>query len=172
MDAYECLVTRGSVRQYNGRKIEKDILEKIVYAGQCAPTGMNRQPLAFVVVQDEKTISLLSKLNAQIIGKPIDPFYGCSAVIVVFASSQDSPTYLYDGALAMGNLMNGAHALGVSSCWIHRAKEVFELEEGKALMEKWGLSSSFEGIGNCILGYSDVASQKGDRTSQVVWVCE
>ena len=55
----------------------------------------------------------------------------------------------------MGNLMNAAASLGVDSCWIHRAKEVFLSEEGKTFMKKWGLGEEYVGIGNCILGYSD-----------------
>jgi len=54
----------------------------------------------------------------------------------------------------MGNLMNAAHALGVSSCWIHRAREEFESEEGKALLREWGLPETLTGIGHCSLGYA------------------
>ncbi len=75
-------------------------------------------------------------------------------LIIVFADTH-APTYLYDGALAMGNLMNAANALGVDSCWIHRAKEVFETEYGKELKNKWAIPESYEGIGHCILGYRD-----------------
>ena len=53
----------------------------------------------------------------------------------------------------MGNLMNAAHALGVDSCWIHRAREVFASEEGKALKAEWGVPESYVGIGYCVLGY-------------------
>lgn len=55
----------------------------------------------------------------------------------------------------MGNLMNAAHALGLGSCWIHRAKEEFETPQGKALLKKWGIEGDYEGIGHCILGYVD-----------------
>ena len=67
--------------------------------------------------------------------------------------------------------MNAAHSLGVDSCWIHRAKEEFESEEGKAILKKLGISGSYEGIGHCILGYAldtpDAAPRKPNR---VVWV--
>ena len=55
--------------------------------------------------------------------------------------------------LVMGNLMNAAYALGVDSCWIHRAREEFDSEEGKALLKKWGIEGDYVGIGHCILGY-------------------
>ena len=62
---------------------------------------------------------------------------------------------LEDGSLAMGNLMNAAQAVGLGSCWIHRAKEEFESEEGKKLLEKWGLGENYAGVGHCALGYAD-----------------
>ena len=39
------------------------------------------------------------------------------------------------------------------SCWINRAKEEFETEEGKALLRQWGIEGDWVGIGHCILGY-------------------
>ena len=50
-------------------------------------------------------------------------------------------------------VMNAAHALGLGSCWIHRAKQVFDSPDGKALLKKWGLPEHLRGVGNCILGY-------------------
>ncbi len=170
MDAYENLCTRRSVRKFNGKRIPKDILEKIVYAGQCAPSGMNRQPIAMVVVQDKELIQKISKENAALMNMNVDPFYGCDSLIVVFANAKVSPSlYINDGSLVMGNLLNAAHALGVSGCWIHRAKEVFESQKGKKWMKEWGLDESFVGIGNCILGYSDEKIEMSPRTSKVVW---
>ena len=80
------------------------------------------------------------------------PFYGAQDLILVLVD-KSVPSYLYDGALIMGNLMNAASALGVSSCWIHRAKEVFDSAEGKAILAELGIEGEWEGIGHCILGY-------------------
>ena len=97
----------------------------------------------------------LSKLNAKIFGNPdIDPFYGAPVVVIVLADKK-YPTYVYDGSLVMGNLMLAAHALGVASCWIHRAKEEFELPEGREILKQLGIEGDYEGIGHCILGYAD-----------------
>ena len=105
-----------------------------------------------VVVQKPELIEKISKMNAKVMGQDIDPFYGAPTVLIVLADTQ-RPTYLYDGALVMGNLMNAAQAVGVDSCYIFRAKEVFASEEGKALLKEWGIPEHYEGIGNCILGY-------------------
>ena len=78
-------------------------------------------------------------------------------IVLVVLADKNIGTYLYDGSLVMGNLMNAAHAEGVSSCWIHRAKEVFASEEGKKILADLGITGDYEGIGNCILGYPAAA---------------
>ena len=65
-------------------------------------------------------------------------------------------TYVEDGSLVLGNMMNAAFSLGVGSCWIHRAKEEFESPEGKALLKEWNIPENYEGVGHCILGYADM----------------
>ena len=168
-EAYKNIIDRRSVRNFNDIKVSHDVIEKIVYAGQCAPSGMNRQIFAFVVVENEELIEKLSKMNAEVMNSTSDPFYGAKSMIIVFADS-NAPTYLYDGALAMGNLMNAANALDVDSCWIHRAKEVFETEFGKKLKREWQIPESYEGIGHCILGYrAQELPKRAQRTSKVIY---
>lgn len=148
------MIERRSIRAYKPEQITEEQLSEILEAGKYAASGMGRQPIKFVVIQDKDTIAKLSKMNAQIMGVDTDPFYGAPTVVAVLAD-KSVPTYYADGCLAMGNLMNAAHAVGVDSCWIHRAKEEFESEEGKALLAKWGIKGDYEGIGHCILGYHD-----------------
>lgn len=168
-EAYKNLIERRSIRKYNNTKVSHDLIEQIVRAGQFAPSGMNRQIYAFVVVEDEELVAKLSKMNADAMNSTSDPFYGAKSLIIVFADT-NAPTYLYDGALAMGNLMNAANALGVDSCWIHRAKEVFETPEGKEMKKTWGLPESYEGIGHCILGYrEEEPGERAQRTSKVIY---
>lgn len=168
-EAYKNLIERRSIRKYNNTKVSHDLIEQIVRAGQFAPSGMNRQIYAFVVVEDEELVARLSKMNADAMNSSSDPFYGAKSLIIVFADT-NAPTYLYDGALAMGNLMNAANALGVDSCWIHRAKEVFETPEGKKMKKTWGLPESYEGIGHCILGYrEEEPGERAQRTSKVIY---
>ena len=93
-------------------------------------------------------------MPAAVLGSPSDPFYGAPTVILVFSDSKMG-TCVENGSLVMGNLMNAAHALGVDSCWIHRAKEVFDSEEGKELKKQWGVPEEYIGVGHCVLGYRD-----------------
>lgn len=146
------LKERRSVRAYRPEQISEDDLAQILEAGTYAPSGMGAQSAIMVVVQDPETIARLSKLNAAVMGANTDPFYGAPTVIVVLAN-QDRGTWLEDGSLVMGNLMNAAHSLGLGSCWIHRAREVFASDEGQALLRQWGIQGNYAGVGHCILGY-------------------
>ena len=150
----QCLKDRRSVRKYKKEQVKEEQLTQILEAGTYAPTGMGMQSPIMVVVQDAETIAKLSKLNAAVMGVTSDPFYGAPTVIVVLAE-QSRGTCVEDGSLVMGNLMNAAYAVGVDSCWIHRAREVFASEEGKALLAQWGIEGDYIGIGHCILGYRD-----------------
>jgi len=147
--------TRRSVRKFKSEMIPTSIIDEIIEAGTYAASGMNRQPSIIISVTDKEMRDKLSKLNAKIMGNlSIDPFYGAPVVLIVLADKK-YPTYLYDGSLVMGNLMLAAHSLNIGSCWIHRAKEEFETEEGKEILKSLGIEGEYEGIGHCILGYTD-----------------
>ena len=111
-------------------------------------------PVILVAVQDPATIARLSQLNAAVMGTKTDPFYGAPTVVVVLAD-QSRATWLEDGSLAMGNLMLAAHALGLGSCWVHRAREVFAGAEGQELLRQWGIQGNYAGVAHCLLGYPD-----------------
>lgn len=164
------LKTRRSCRAYLPKQVDQDVLKEILEAGTYAPTGKGLMSPKMVVVQDPEMIRAISRMNAAIIGTENDPFYGAPTLVIVFADSS-VPTYVEDGSLVMGNLMNAAHALGVDSCWIHRAKQVFETEEGKKLMRRWGLGETYVGIGNCILGYRSEPPKpaKERKPDYIVW---
>ena len=148
---------RRSIRSYQSRQVEEDKLQAILRAGTYAATGRGLQSPIMIVVQDKDVREQLRRMNATIMGNPdMDPFYGAPTIIIVLADRAVS-TCVEDGSVVMANLMNAAYALGVDSCWIHRAREEFESEEGKALLAKLGIEGDYIGVGHCILGY-----RKGD----------
>ncbi len=146
------LMERRSVRAYKAEQITEQELEIILQAGMFAPSGHGSQSAKMVVIQKPELIQKLSKMNAAILGTASDPFYGAPTVVLVLAD-RDCSTWCEDGALVMGNLMNAAHAIGVDSCWINRARQEFESAEGKQLLAEWGIKGNYAGIGHCLLGY-------------------
>ncbi|MCD8328198.1 MAG: nitroreductase [Ruminococcus sp.] len=163
------ITTRKSCRSYKKMHVPAKCVDEIVAAGLNAPSGMNKQTPRFVVVQNDEMVKKLSKLNAGVMNADVDPFYGAQDVIVVLAKKEC--TYIYDGSLAMGNLMNAAWSMGIDSRWIHRAKEVFESDEGKSLLKQWGIEEDVEGIGFCILGYAEEEKEKTKIVDGRVYYC-
>ena len=161
-ETVKTLCSRASCRSFRGEQISISELREVLAAGSHAPSGMNRHSARAVAVQDPDKINLLSQLNASVMGGSGDPFYGAPTVVVVLAD-KSRPTYREDGSLVMGTLMLAAHAVGVASCWIHRAREVFETEEGKALLKSWGIEGDYAGIGHCVLGY---AAENGEAPAK------
>ena len=152
---------RRSIRKFKPDMPAKEDLEQIIEAGLYAANGMGKQATITIAVTNKKLRDRLSAINAKIGGwkEGFDPFYGAPVVLIVLAD-KSRPTCVYDGSLVMGNLMLEAEEQGIGSCWIHRAKEEFESEEGKEILKSLGIEGDYEGIGHCILGYADGPAPK------------
>ena len=172
-EVIQALKERRSIRKFKAELPPKEIIEQIIEAGLYAPSGMGRQSSMILAVTDKKLRDQLSDMNRRILGREegTDPFYGAPAVLVVLGN-KNVPTYLYDGSLTMGNLLNAAHALGLGGIWIHRAKQTFETEEMKALLKELGIEGEWEGIGNCAIGYIDgeIPAPVPRKEGRVYWV--
>ena len=157
-EVLNAMKTRRSIRKFKPDMVEQGKIDQIVEAGLYAASGMNKQATKIIVVKNKEIRDKLSAVNGKIMGlsEGADPFYGAPVVLIVLAD-KDWFTGIYDGSLVMGNMMLAAHTLGVGSCWIHRAKEEFELPEYKELLKSLGIEGNWEGIGHCVLGYTDGA---------------
>lgn len=154
-DTLRTLETRRSCRNFKSDMVEQEKLDAIIQAGTYAATGMGKQSPIIIAVTDKELIERISKENCKIGGwqEGFDPFYGAPVILIVLAN-KSIPTYMYDGSLVMGNLMNAAESVGVNSIWIHRAKEEFESDFGKKILADLGIEGEYEGIGHCALGYA------------------
>ncbi len=154
-DVLDAILTRRSIRKYRPDPVPEELINRVMEAGSYAASGMGSQSPVMIAVTNRQVRDALSSINANIAGAGnIDPFYGAPVVIIVLADKK-APTYLYDGSLALGNMMLAAHALGLGSCWIHRAKEEFETENARKILDILGIKGEYEGIGHLILGYPD-----------------
>ena len=153
-DAMEVLLTRRSIRNFNDKSIPEDVLNKILEAGTYAPTAMSMQKPIIIAITDKKVRDEVSRENAKIIGREgADPFYGAPVILLV--AVENYPNAVYDGSCVMDNLLNAAWAMGVGSCWIHRAKEELESDFGKKLLKSLGIVGNYIGVGHAALGYFD-----------------
>ena len=172
MEVFDALLNRRSVRRYKPELPTREELEKIAEAGLYAASGKGMQTVKIVIVTNPELIATLREWNRVIGGwdEGVDPFYGAPALLLVLAD-RASPNHVYDGALAMGNMMLAAHALGLGSCWINRARQAFDTDEGRALLASLGVEGDLEGIGHCIVGYPDGPAPKAAprKPGRVVW---
>lgn len=147
------LITRRSVRNFKNTPLKEEQIDDIIEAGLYAASGRNRQSTIILAITNKELRDEFMRINAQILGSNFDPFYNAPVIFVVLAD-KNIPTHLYDGPLVLGNMMNAAHALGLSSCWIHRAKEQFEMPQWQEwLKQNTKLNEDYVGIGNLAVGY-------------------
>lgn len=167
------MLERRSIRRFKPDMIERELIDQIIEAGLYAASARGQQATRIIAVTNKELRNKIVEDNRKIGGweDGFDPFYGAPVILIVLAE-KDWPNRIYDGSLVMGNLMLAAHALGLGSCWIHRAKEEFESEEGKALLKEWGIEGDYEGIGHCILGYpeGDLPQAKPRKENYIYYV--
>ena len=153
------LKTRRSIRKFKDEKISEEDLKTILEAGTYAPTGRGLQSPKIVVVENEEKIRELSDWNRSFfpteVPDDLDPFYGAKTLLIVLADSE-IPTWIEDGSSVLAVLVNAAHAIGVGSCWIHRARDEFSSKKGKELLKEWGIPERYEGVGHVVLDYPDM----------------
>lgn len=145
---------RRSIRKYKSQQITEEELMAVLEAGTYAPSGRGMQCPILVAVQDPQTLEKVVKMNAKVLGSDTNPYYGAPTIVLVFAPA-DRTTYIEDATCVLDTMMLAAHSIGLASCWIHREREMFETEEGKALMKEWGIPEEYVGIGSLALGYAD-----------------
>ncbi len=169
-DVVQAMKDRRSFRKFTDEPVPREMIEQVIEAGLWAPSGMGKQAPIIVAVTDKEQRDRLAAANAAVMGNDGDPFYGAPVVLVVLAP-REVGTYVYDGSLTMGNMLLAASALGLGSCWIHRAKEVFDEPAFKQFLADLGVEGDYEGIGNCILGWpAQEPAPKPRREGRVYWV--
>ena len=145
--------TRRSIRAFKPDAVPQELLDAVLEAGTYAPTGGGRQSPTIVAVMSETYRKQIEKLNAAVMGKDIDPYYGAPVIVLVLADGTAN-TFVEDASCVLENMMLAAASLGLGSVWIHREREIFDSEEGKALLRQWGLPQTLRGVGSIALGYA------------------
>lgn len=153
MEALEAIRTRRSVRSFTAKPVPKEIIKEIIDGARLAPSANNIQPWEFVVVTDQATRERIASLTDY--GKFVADAPVCIAVFC-----KDTKYYLEDGCAATENILIGACALGLSSCWVAGDKKSYAAQINKILE----VPDSHNLISLLALGYSNVkASAYGKR---------
>jgi len=162
-DIYEVITSRRTIRAFERRPIPYESLKRYVNAGRLAPQAANRQPLEFIVVDDEKRSEEIFS-HVHISGyadwKP-DKDSAPSAYIVILANPaiQKSHWLPYDAAFAAANISLAAWGDGVGSCIIG----AFNKEALKRLL---GVPDNIEMMLVIALGWPKHASVVEERVGE------
>ena len=146
------LLERRSCRSFKSEQITDEELRAVLKAGTYAPTAKGSQSPIIVAVQNPEEVAAVNALNAQFTANP-NPYYGAPTILLVLAPAGGYLGEL-DGAAVLTNLVNGAHAVGLGSCWINRPQFMFETNEGRDMLRRWGIEGNWKGIGSVALGYA------------------
>ncbi len=151
----DALRTRRSVRKFKSEQIKPEELEAVLYTGIYAPTAKGAQSPIIIAVQDKAERDAVARLNASFTNAPeSDPYYGAPTVLLILAP-REAKLGVEDGSAVTTTLLNAAWAAGLGSCWINRPQDMFETEEGKAMLRRWGVEGDYKGVASVALGYAD-----------------
>ncbi|MCS6862920.1 MAG: nitroreductase family protein [Abditibacteriales bacterium] len=152
MDALTALKTRRSVRVYQDKPIPKEVLEDIIDCARLAPTAMNRQPWAFVVVTEKETRQRIAAWTD--FGQHIAQAAACVAVFC-----EDTKYFLEDGSAATQNILLAAWAHGIGSCWVAGDKKAY----AEPIRQLLGLPEHYKLVSLIPLGYPADVPPKDKR---------
>ena len=139
MSLYDLIISRRSIRQFKQEPVSRDILKKFINASRLAPSAANRQPLEFVVVDEEKIrkeVFTCLKWAAYIApeGNP-KPGHEPVAYIVVLVNSEiREKGFEWDVGAAIENMILAALEKGIGSCWLlsvdrEKLREILNIPE-------------------------------------------
>lgn len=155
MDFLEIAKSRYSVRNYSDRKVEKEKLEKILYAAHVAPTAANLHPVRLIVVQEEEGLNKISKA-ARIFKVPL-AIIVCSDHSKAWKRPYDRKTSVdIDASIVTDHMMLEATELGLGTVWVCYFKP-------DVIKQEFNLPDTLEPINILVIGYSDGAAADPER---------
>lgn len=170
----DLLAQRFAIRKYTSQQVSRADLDRILQAGEFAPSAGGGQRNMFVGVRNEKLVRTLGRWNmakfdrSNLAGSYVsreqpstiddptitDGFYGAPCVVCLFGQGNFKFKEA-DAYCAAENMVLQATELGISSCIVSRGPETFATVEGRELRRSWGVPDAYECVCFVILGYRD-----------------
>ncbi len=148
MDAYSAVIGRRSIRKYRKEVPSRDLIEKVVFAGRSAASGMNTQAWHFTVITDP---GVMKEVNEYITGSDNSICYGAPVFIMV-SYDKSSRFAIEDTSSALTNMMIAAYSLGLGSVWINI---INRNEEKASNMTRFSVPEGYRVYGCLALGYPE-----------------
>ena len=183
MDVIEAIYHRRSVRAFTTDAVPSEVIDDLVSAVVQAPSAMNLQPWAFLIIEGRETLSQFSErakrhlletmtpdsplfhYRDQLSKPAFDIFYGAS-VLIVIASTSDAAQSAEDCCLAAQNLMLAAYGMGLGTCCIGFARPWLKLAETKGELS---IPAPNCPIAPIVVGYAKSAAPPVSRRRPEIW---
>lgn len=166
MDIFDIIKNRRAVRKYHADEVPKEEVDKLLEAGIWAPSGMNAQPVRFVVVQDREILNKLSGKVRNIVEKKFpdfklreveDPIFYKAPLLIILSANKNGFTPDVDCALAAQNMMLAARSMDLGSCYVGFA---CFLEEDTETKKELGIPESHKIVAPLIFGRGEFPEPK------------
>lgn len=146
MDFEKVITERFSVRKFQDKHIEQEIIDKLIHAGHVAPTGCNFQPQRILVINTDEAMAKLKNCTKCHFDAP-------TAMLVCY-NKEESWVRKYDGALSAPvdasivatHIMLEAQNLGVGVCWVMHF-------DPNAMKEAFNIPENIEPLALLVMGY-------------------
>ena len=133
-EAIENILTRVSVRQFTGDSISEAQLDTLLRAAMAAPSAINKQPWAFIVITDRDKITQLGEAlpYSRCSNHPAVAIIPCGDLTKAIPGEM-AGFWINDVSAATENLLLAAHAMGLGAVWtglhpdMNRAKIVQDM---------------------------------------------
>jgi nitroreductase len=160
MQLEDAIKIRRSIRKFSNKKVEKELLEKIISAGQHAPSHCNTQGWKFIVIDDEKIKNKIFESGGSFVIK--DAPYGILTTYnSALSDNIEYSDYIQSGAAAIENMLLTIHDLGLGGCW------VCHLPRKKTLKKILGIKKPYTPIAYIALGFPENNSIKIERKNNI-----
>jgi nitroreductase len=174
MELDDCIKGRRSVRSFTDEPVSKEEVQAILEAGTWAPTGMNRQPWKFIIIENKKAIQLVSeetkvlvRQNMPLLAKQYsteqDVICYDTPMLILICAEKDKQwenLNLLDSVLAAQNMFLKAYELGLGTCYMGF---VTLLNSKPEVLKKIGVPENYQMMVPFILGHPKTKQGKGKR---------
>ncbi|MEL7610303.1 MAG: nitroreductase family protein [Bacillota bacterium] len=188
----ENILSRRSVRAYQGSQVPPEDLQTILLAGSYAPNGMALQSWRFTAVVneaarkkvneairrtflnmtvDENTSAHMAMLIEKAKDENADFLYGAPAYVIA-SGPRENRNSRSDCALALGTMMMAAHSLGIGSCWLNQLPGNTNAPHIRGVLTELGVPEEHDAFGSIALGYAAGEPKPADARKDVIHIID
>lgn len=159
-EVIENIMTRTSIRQFTDRAVSRDTLDNIVKAGMAAPSAMNKQPWAFVVVTEKSVLDSLNAVHSHANLKTATAAIIVCGDMAKAIEGEGQEYWVQDCSAATENILLAAHAYGLGAVWCG----VYPVDERvKAVKGVLGMPEGIVPLNIITMGYPDESPEPKDK---------